>query len=387
MRQPLLLYGFAFILGLFFSCQNKPTATTSEEVDSTLDALLQEAIDDSLGDVPGVSMTVIYPNRNIHWVKAKGFADKTEDTPLLPEQPYRIASITKTYVAAAIFRLHEMDSLDIDDPISHHISAEHRDLLVADGYQPEEITLRHCLLHTSGLYDYAVSSPAYIEAASKNAKRRWSRTDQLRFAMDLGQPRWPAGSGFHYSDTGYILLGEAIERSLDSTLAYGLRSLLKFESMGLKNTWLETVEPAPADALPVVRRYYGKQDFTEWDASVDLWGGGGLLATSEEVALFVQALFTGHIFDEASTLQEFMKGPADFNAAYDASTDPGYMDYRSGHEAFTLYNLPALSHSGFWGSAYLYLPDLEATIAVNYTAGFKQRLLKKTVLALRSLEE
>lgn len=387
MRTSFSFYGFPLLLAFVFSCQNIPTATSQEEVNNTLDALLQEAIDDSLGDVPGVSMTVIYPEKNIHWSEAKGYADKTKETTLLPDQPYRIASITKTYVAAAIFRLHEMDSLHIDDPISQHISAEHRDLLVADGYQPEEITLRHCLLHTSGLYDYAVSSPAYIEAASKNAKRRWSRTDQLRFAMDLGQPRWPAGKGFHYSDTGYILLGEAIERSLDSSLAYGLRSLLKFESLNLKNTWLETLEPAPADVLPVVRRYYGRQDFTEWDASVDLWGGGGLLATSEDVALFVHALFTGQVFDKTTTLQEFLKGPTNFNATYDPTTDPGYMDYRSGHEAFTLYNLQAMSHSGFWGSAYLFLPDIEATIAVNYTAGFKQRLLKKTVLALKSLEE
>lgn len=379
MRIPLSL--LAFFL-LFTACQNVRVTKGSQDIESTLQALVQEAVDDSLGEVPGVAMSVVFPKEKIRWSGSAGYADKAEKTVLLPDHPFRMASITKTFVAAAIFRLYEMDSLELEDPITKYISQEHQELLSADGYQLEQITLRHCLFHTSGLYDYAVASPAFLEAVSKNPKRRWSRTDQLRLATEDGNPLWPPGDGFRYSDTGYILLGEVIENMVDSTLAYGLRHLLNFEALGLKNTWLESLEPAPPGGLPQVRRYYGRRDFTEWDNSIDLWGGGGLVATTEDIATFVQALFTGKVFTQASTLSVFLEKPPTFPATYQAADDPQFMDYRSGHYAFDLYAKPALSHSGFWGTYYVFLPELEATLVVNYTANAKQRLLKKTALLL-----
>ncbi|MEM1357000.1 MAG: serine hydrolase domain-containing protein [Bacteroidota bacterium] len=371
-----------FFLFLLTACQNVRVTDGAKNIDTTLQALVQEAVDDSLGEVPGVSMSVIAPRQDIHWSGAAGFADKNEKTVLSPKHPSRIASITKTFVAAAIFRLYEMDSLRLDHPIVRYISQEHRDLLAADGYQVEQITLRHCLFHTSGLYDYAVASPAYLEAVSENPKRRWSRTDQLRFATEFGDPLWAPGGGFRYSDTGYILLGEVIESLVDSTLAYGLRQLLDFDSRGLTHTWMESLEPAPFGVLPQVRRYYGRLDFTEWDNSIDLWGGGGLVATTEDVASFVQALFTGQVFEQPTTLALFLEGPPAFPVSYLAAEDSQFMDYRSGHYSFDLYDKPVLSHSGFWGTYYVFLPELEATIVVNYTANAKQRLLKKTALLL-----
>ncbi|MEM9258000.1 MAG: serine hydrolase domain-containing protein [Bacteroidota bacterium] len=373
---------FLTFLLLLTACQNVRVTNSPNGIEVSLQALVQEAVDDSLGDVPGVSMSVIAPRQDIHWSGAAGFADKTEKTVLSPAHPSRIASITKTFVAAAIFRLYEMDSLQLDHSIVRYISTEHRDLLAADGYQVELITLRHCLFHTSGLYDFGVGGPAYLEAVSQNPKRRWSRTDQLRVATEFGDPLWAPGGGFRYSDTGYILLGEVIENLVDSTLAYGLRQLLNFETLGLAHTWMESLEPAPFGVLPQVRRYYGRLDFTEWDNSIDLWGGGGLVATTEDVASFVQALFTGQVFEKATTLSLFLEGPPAFPASYPATKDPQFMDYRSGHHAFELYGKPTLSHSGFWGTYYIFLPELEATVVVNYTANAKQRLLKKTALLL-----
>jgi D-alanyl-D-alanine carboxypeptidase len=384
MRQFFLFYLLAFLCGWLTSCHNVTATAAQAEVAATLSDLLQEAIDDSQGEVPGVSMSVIYPEQELNWNEAAGFADKLKKTPLHPDQPYRIASVTKTFVAAAILRLHETNKLNIHDPLTAHLSAEHLDLLRSDEYQVDSITLLHCLHHTSGLYDYAVATPAYLEAVSKNPAHRWSRTDQLRFAMDLGEPLWAPGGGFHYSDTGYILLGEVIERAVDSTLAYGLRSLLSFEELGLRNTWLETVEPPPAEVQPVVRRYFGRQDFTDYDASIDLWGGGGLLSTSKDVATFVHALFSGRVFSNPRTIDLFMAGPPPFPPPYNADKDPAFMDYRSGHHTVQLYGKQAFSHSGFWGTGYLYLPDEQATIVVNYTAGYRERLLKKVTHLLQN---
>ncbi|MEL7159376.1 MAG: serine hydrolase domain-containing protein [Bacteroidota bacterium] len=372
-------------LFLFFSLVCSLSACRSDPAtpEEALAEFVQEAVDDALGEVPGVSLTVLFPDQNLRWSGAAGYLGKAKATELSPQHPFRIASVTKTFVAAAVWRLHELDRLSVDDPVGEYISTKHRRILSDDGYDPDRITLRHCLLHTSGLYDYAVSSPAYLEAVSQNAGRRWSRTDQLQFAADFGAPKWPPGEGFHYSDTGYILLGEAIETVVDSTLAHGLRTLLRFAELGLENTWLESLEPAPPHVLPQVRRYYGRQDFTQWDNSIDLWGGGGLVSTTTDVATFVQALFTGKIFTEPTTLEAFLEGPENLPS----SDAPGFMDYRSGHHQVSLYGRPVLTHSGFWGTNYLYLPHLKATIVVNYTANAKDRLVKKTALLLNELQE
>ncbi|MEM9930507.1 MAG: serine hydrolase domain-containing protein [Bacteroidota bacterium] len=383
MRKYLLFLPLVLLIGWSTSCKNvstAPPAATAANTDwyGQLKLLLQEAVDDAQGTVPGVSAAVIDRDKDILWEDAVGFADLNETIPLSSDYAFRIASVTKTFVAAAILRLHELDSLDIYESISDHISEAHRELLIADGYQPDNITLLHCLQHTSGLYDYAVGSPAYLETLSKNPARQWSRTDQLRFAMDLGDPLWPPGEGFYYSDTGYILLGEAIERAVDSTLAYGLRSLLKFEDLYLENTWLETVEPRPAVVQDqVVRRYFQRQDYTEWDASIDLWGGGGLMATTGDIARFVHALFAGDVFDQPATLALMLAPPDPFPDSYQAEGNPRHMDYRAGLHAIELYGKTVYSHSGFWGTGFLYLPEHKATIAVNYTAGYKERLMKK----------
>lgn len=81
-----------------------------------------------------------------------------------PDAGYRIASNTKTFTAAATLRLVEDAELGLDDPIAEHIAPESVEALEGDGYDVAAITVRHLLLHSSGLYDYA-TDPAYEAAA------------------------------------------------------------------------------------------------------------------------------------------------------------------------------------------------------------------------------
>src|SRR6478672_4237592 len=56
---------------------------------------------------------------------------------------FRLASITKTYVAAAALRLHEDGRLDLQAPITRYLPKAWMQLLATDGYRPVEITVRH----------------------------------------------------------------------------------------------------------------------------------------------------------------------------------------------------------------------------------------------------
>ena len=358
---------------------NVATTPNLSEAHTTFQQLLEEATYDAYDQVPGVSMTVLMPDLDIHWTGAAGFDSKKRTDSLSAKQPFRIASVTKTFVAAAILRLHEDQRLSIDQAIAPFLSPIHQELLREGGYDLEKITIRHCLNHSNGFVDYAMQSAAYHDQILKNPKRRWTRTEQLQLAMEIGHPMGAPGEKYHYNDTGYILLGEVIESLTDSTLAWGLRELLGFEKLGLQQTWLESLEPAPDDLLPFVHRYFRGRDFTEWDPSIDLYGGGGLVSTTDELASFIHQLFNQQVFTQRKTL-DLMLEKADYD-------HPPSMDYRQGLSTVKVYGESVYMHEGLWGVILCHIPAYNASLAINYTHGRRDRLLKKTILVLKHLHD
>ncbi|NER17138.1 serine hydrolase domain-containing protein [Spongiivirga citrea] len=325
--------------------------------------ILQEEIGVDAESSVGLSLTVISPDLDIDFTGAAGFDSLKKDNLLNAEQPFRIASLTKVFVAAAIMRLKENNQLSLKDPISKYISQQHITIMKKGGYNPDQITIRHCLTHSSGLYDYAEGGPEYIETASQDSSKRWTRTEQLQFAMDNGKPHAAPGVEEHYSDTGYILLGETIETLTKTGLAEGLRSLLKFEELGMSSTWLESLEPRPENLLPSVKRYMGTLDTTNWDNSIDLYGGGGLASTTRDLSIFLQALFNGKIFEKEDTLPiMLLQKEYDANGKELPNQRLGFGSIKgkdSGIEVFL--------HSGFWGTLFLHFPAYNCSIAINDT--------------------
>ena len=285
-------------------------------------------------------------------------------------------------MAAAILRLQEEGKLQIDDPIASYISEEHQGILNKGGYDPERITLKQCMMHTSGLFDYAEGNEDYINAASQNPSKRWTRTEQLQFAMDHGPKMGAPGENYHYSDTGYILLGEIIENQTGNGLAEGLRNLLEFDALGMKSTWLESLESRPEGLPPSVKRYMGAVDASNFDNSVDLYGGGGLSSTTQDLTLFLQALFHGEIFEKSDTLNLML-----LREGYD-SGGKELPDYRLGMGSITWKEsgTEAFLHSGFWGTIFIHFPDYDCSIAVNDTNG-DSGVLQKVVDYMQWLDE
>ncbi|UZO82557.1 beta-lactamase family protein [Aquimarina sp. ERC-38] len=369
---------------IFTNCARPIVLKTDyQNPEKTFKELLQLEINNSKGKLSGVSMTVIASNLDINWSGAYGFDSTEKDHLLSAQQPFRVASITKTFVSVAILRLHENNKLSIDDPIADYISEEHQSILKADGYAPNQITIRHCLQHISGLFDYAEGNRDYIKEAKKNPRKRWTRTEQLQFAMDHGDPLGEPGTVYGYSDTGYILLGEIIEKVNNSTLAQGLRNLLSFEDLQLKDTWLESLEPRPKEALPEVHRYFDNIDATLWDNSIDLYGGGGLYATTQDLAKFYHALFNHKIFREKETLS-LMLSPNPITPEGKSNEDSrmGIGKITTEKSKIVIY-----LHTGFWNTTVVHIPKYNASIAVNYTNKDSNNVLSGTLQIIKRLSE
>ncbi len=297
------------------------TSTTIGEpsIEERLQSYLAGSVE-VMGIETGVAMHVDSPALDIDWEGAVGFADPATGEAMTPDHPVRIASNTKTYVAAAVLRLWEEGRIDLDEPIATYLPTEHVTILESDGYQPELITVRHLLTHTAGLFDYG-ESPTYSEAVVADPTKRWSRVDQLQFAMDDGEPVGEPGTVFHYSDTGYILLGQLLEDITDAELPDAVWSLIDRPGLGLDSTWFETLEMPPDGVPDRAHQFLDDTDTTDWDPSFDLWGGGGIVATVGDLARFTRALFTSEVYVDPATLDTMLTTLDGLQAAPDA--EPG----------------------------------------------------------------
>ena len=310
-------------------------------------------------------------------------ADPRAGTAMTSETPVRIASNTKTFVAASVLRLAEAGKLDIDDPISKHLPAEPVALLAGDGYRPDEMTIRHLLTHTSGLFDHT-SGEEYARAITSDPMHRWTPLEQLRLAVRLGAPHGPPGELYTYCDTGYVLLGQIIEAVTGQNLAQAVRALVGFDRLGLDATWWEILEPAPAGIPKKAHHFLGELDCTDFDPSYDLYGGGGLVASMPDLARFFRALFAGKVFEHPATLQLMLTGVAGLRAIPGASAKalpPGV--YRMGIWTEEIGGHQVWRHSGFWGTSAVYVPDLDAvitcTVNQNQNRGAMDRLTARAI--------
>jgi D-alanyl-D-alanine carboxypeptidase len=364
-------------------CSSTKKVSYNSNPSIELQRILNEEVANPKNGIVGISLTVLSPSFDIDFAGAAGYDSTKKDHILDAEQPFRIASLTKVFVAAAILRLREKGLLSIEDPITKYISKQHITILQKGGYHPEKITLRHCLTHSSGLYDYAEGGPEYIQEASKDPNKRWTRTEQIQFAMDHGKPHAAPGEEEHYSDTGYVLLGEIIENLTKASLAKGLRSLLKFDELGMSATYLESLEDRPEGLKPSVKRYLGEIDASSWDNSVDLYGGGGLVANTRDLSVFLQALFNESIFEKDDTLPVMLlKKEYDNIEKMLPSQRLGFgsiLGKETGIEAYL--------HSGFWGTAFMHFPRYNCSIAMNNTNDGDSEVLQRVVDYIRWLDE
>lgn len=331
---------------------------TAQRTDTVSDRL-QEVADSVLRArprVPGVLIHVTSTRDGRSWSVAAGLADTAARTPLRPNQPVRIASVTKTYVASAILTLVERGTIALHDPIDRHVPAHLIAELRRDSIRTDLITVEQLLAHRAGLDEHP-SAPSYFAAVVANPQRRWTREEQVKLLVDSLQPVGPPGAQFKYSDTGYILLGAIIERYTGKNLGLGVREILGFDRLGLRETWWESLEPAPAGIPDRAHQYMGGLDTYGVDPSMDLYGGGGIAATLSDVAKFFTALQAGRVLGQRATLdtmlavrsQEFLTG------------------YGLGIYRINSQGRIGIGHTGFWGVLVMHYPAEQLTVAVAVT--------------------
>lgn len=302
----------------------------------------------------GFMVYVEAPDRKLSWGYAVGYADKNKKQPLSWQQPVLIASNTKPYVSATLLRLVEQHKLSLDTPIGKLLSPGSKKLLAAAGYHTGNITLKHLLSHTSGIHDYV--DAAYFSFIGTHKKHRWTRDEQIARAAGMGKPLFEPGAGFRYADINYILLTEIIERVTHQSFYQAMRSLLNYKGLQLQQTWFALLEKTPAGVAPAAHQYWDefKWDTYDLDPSWDLYGGGGMKATVKDMAFFFQYLFNGKVIQDPAVLALMHTDvPPDLD-----------INYCLGIRKISYSGLQGYNHGGGLGTDVIYIPQLNATIAV-----------------------
>lgn len=146
---------------------------------------IQDAVDRL--KVAGLSISVI-ENNQISYSHGFGYASIDENIKTDTDTIYRIASISKTIIAASIMKLYEEDKFELDDDINDYLNGfEVRN----PNYPNEKITFRMLLTHTSSIIDGDTYSTIYD-------------------IQDFGE--YKPGSKFEYSNYGYNLLATLVEQ-------------------------------------------------------------------------------------------------------------------------------------------------------------------------------
>lgn len=368
------------------------TAGPNEQLAAQLAALLDSAVASTPG-LPGAMLRVEAPSLGFVWTDAVGLSDRAGGDSLRVEQPLRVASNTKTYIAAAILRLVETGKLGLDAPILPHILPASAATLKADGYQLDRITVRMLLQHTSGIFDYATTGAGgsgmalygpFFDRIIADPTHRWTRAEQLALAMTTGDPYGQPGEKYHYSDTGYNLLGEILETVTGQPMQVAVRELLAFDKHRLTTTWFETLDSIPAGSLPRVHQYLDSLDTNTFDGSIDLYGGGGLMSNLEDLARFYRALLRGDVFMGQATLDSMLvMSPQSLGEGGGYGMGIGRAQYG---------DVLCYGHGGFWGTAARHCPALDLTVTAAVTSttargalvAIVQGAIGRTAAAIRS---
>jgi D-alanyl-D-alanine carboxypeptidase len=139
-------------------------------------------------------------------IATSGVGDLTTRRPVSPDGYFRIASVTKTFVATLMLQLAGDGRLSLDDTVERWLPG----VVSGNGNDGRTITIRRLLQHTSGIHD---DYPDYTSAKDFYQHRYDTYTaEQIVARAMLHQPDFRPGKGWSYSNTGYVLLGLIIQR-------------------------------------------------------------------------------------------------------------------------------------------------------------------------------
>ncbi len=218
--------------------------------------------------------------------KGYGMANYELDAPNTPETKFHLASISKSFTAAAILILEERGLLSVSDPLSKYIP---------DYPEGDKITIHHLLIHTSGV-------PNVNNFPDYDAKSKFQQTPASIIEMFKNKPlTMKPGERYSYSNSNYNLLAFIIEQVSGKKYGDFLKENI-FDPLGMKDTGHDgkagaIVKNRASGYAPVGARDLENAPWIDWTIKT---GNGSLYSTVEDLYKWDRALYTEKILKKSA---------------------------------------------------------------------------------------
>jgi CubicO group peptidase (beta-lactamase class C family) len=336
MTRALFICVLAFPVAVPAAAQSDDAARASE-----VDALFARwNTQSSAGCAVGV-----YRNGAITLARGYGMADLERGVAITPRSVFDIGSTSKQFTAASILLLEQRGVLSLDDDVRRFIPE-----LPSYG---EAITIRHLLLHTSGLRDYiglmVLSGVDYDDVTTPQ--------EALDIIVRQKALNFTPGAEHLYSNSGYFLLSIIVERASGQNLRDFARQHI-FDPLDMTRThYLGGYD----DVVPDRALGYDERADGSMRVDVSRWlqlGDGAVFTTVEELLHWDENFYTGRV-----------GGPAMLERIQQTGTltDGSALEYALGLFVTEYRGQRAVTHGGSWGgyrSELVRFPDQHFSVAV-----------------------
>lgn len=212
-----------------------PPSVNAPTVRSAIDAAVENDRRAYGGNapIPGVLIGV-WDGHGGSYVRGFGYADLAKQRPLSPADHFRIGSNTKTFVVAVILQLADEGKLSLDDPVSKF------DLGIKIP-NASTITVRQLCDMRSGLFE--IYDTPQFEKLDFTPQTKFDVKTMIDWA-GAQKPYFPPNKGYHYSNTGYLILGMIVEKVTGNSVGSEIRTRL-LVPFGLTHTSYPDTQAMP----------------------------------------------------------------------------------------------------------------------------------------------
>jgi len=263
---------------------------TSPTFDPAWAAKFQDAINTGLpaSGVHGVSVALTFPGMGT-FIGVAG--ESAPGIPMTADMQFGIGSNTKLFTAVLALKLQELGILSLDDRLSDWLPAYPN----IDG----SATIRQCLLHETGFFDYSNDIDPTDSALVYETQHVYTQQQVLQ---RVGIPHFEVGREMRYSNTNYNLVGLAMEAASGKTYTELLHRYI-FDPLNMESTFLAVYETPNGN---VAHGWYFNNDVGTAPLMSPYsmyWSAGAIYSTANEMVRWYDNLFAGNIINNASLEQ------------------------------------------------------------------------------------
>jgi D-alanyl-D-alanine carboxypeptidase len=205
---------------------------------------------------------------------------------------FRVGGVTLTCVCTLLLRLVDQGKVSLDDKLSRWYP---------NLPQSDAVTLRMLANSTSGYPDYVLSQ-TFIDAFDRDPFKEW--TAQELIDIGLSTPlKYPPGTGWNYSHTNFVILGEVLQKVSGQPMSALLRRNI-FIPLGLRETEYPLTSEIDSPVLHAFSSERGiYEDATYWNPS---WTShsGRMTSTLHDLGVIARALGSGALLSARSRSEQ-----------------------------------------------------------------------------------